>query len=164
MSPAELISFADTFMWVGDDTSEQLPTNPDGETIGPHGATPWEMIDLAHADHEGRHVIEGTPDCGGCVPPVRRQPVFDREPFEQAIEAVRRADAECDGHVALESGLCDAHSRSTIDRTTGTHVDEDRPVESVMTDCPDCRTPGEWVGQQLDQMRVDTIQEMTHDA
>lgn len=156
----ELLSFIDQFMQINDG-GEKLPTNPDGETIGPHGITAWEMVDVAHSDHEGRlkvtmrDEIEGT----DLVRTMAERPEFEREAFVRSIEAVFNAENEVDGYEALETGLCDEHSESEIDRAHGILEDEEKSVQAVMSRCPECRTPDDWVGQRLEGMKHELMED-----
>lgn len=188
MAPNELLDFVDGHLGPGDPMERTLPLGArrdsgERKTVGFHNATVWELIDLAHADHEGRlqleveSNVEITDDGFGqevvneeqfhedgmrTVTDREFQPEFDREQFVTIAEAVIEAD-DVAGYEALETGLCAEHSESEIDRTHGIHVDEDRRVQAVMADCPDCRTPDEWVGDMLESMRVDRLQAVLDD-
>jgi hypothetical protein len=151
MSESELLDFiGDEFPHgVDADGLRELPTT-DGEPNSFYGATAWELLDTAHADHEGRFEV---------VADTVQRPEFDREPFEKRIEAVFEVQAEVDGYEALETGLCDDHNECPIDRTTGTFETDGRTVQSVMSACPSCRTPGDWIGTTKEQMVLDRLSE-----
>jgi hypothetical protein len=159
----ELLDFVTDHFPTGVDNEgmRELPTNDEGEPHSFFGATAWELLDLAHADHEGRLKTTFVDDGGGVTDTQRRcveRPEFDREPFERRLEAVWRASDDVDGYEALESGLCDEHSESEIDRIHGILEDEDMSVQAVMSQCPQCRTPDDWVGQTLEKMKLDRIE------
>jgi len=163
MPANELLDFIEDQFPTGveNEGMRELPTNDEGEPHSFFGATAWELLDLAHADHEGRlkqtmqDPIEGT----DLVRTMAERPTFDREAFVERIEAVFRANDEVDGYEALETGLCDEHAESEIDRVHGILEDEDASVQAVMSQCPQCRTPDDWVGQRLESMKLDLIRE-----
>jgi tRNA nucleotidyltransferase (CCA-adding enzyme) len=152
MEPNELIDFVSDLL--RNDAERTLQTNDAGEPHSLFGATVMELLDLAHADHEGRRVIEQYSTGEAIV-----QPSFDRDPFERRLTTVARSFNEIDGHEALETGLCAEHATSDIDRTHGIHCDEEKPVQSVMNRCESCRTAGDWVGKKLDSMRMEFIRD-----
>lgn len=189
MGANELLSFFEDQFPQGmriDPDSTVLP-RVDGDPVSHFGATAWEMVDLAHADHEGRlqeslwKEFEDEPNIGidssvydtieeitgddieeyrESADEIRTErPVFDREPFERRVRAVLDVVQNVDGHDALETGLCDDHSGFEIDRTDGTFEADGQPVPAVMNECPGCRTPDEWVGDRLDQMKRERLSE-----
>jgi len=148
MPPSELLDFVGTMFPTGAESSNnhQLPTTSDGEPHRFFGATAWELLDLAQADHEGRIQVDESGN--------ESVPELDRDQFVNRIEAVFEVENSVDGYEALESGLCDEHSESVIDRTDGILVDENKSVSSVMSSCTDCTTPGDWVSVELDSMKA----------
>ena len=146
---------------LNNDGMRELPTNDDGEPHSFYGATAWELLDLAHADHEGR-LKQIFRDDGGGVTDTKRtvvdRPEFDRDEFVEHIEAVFNANQSVDGYEALESGLCDEHTQCEIDRRQGYIESEDSSVQALMNQCPMCRTPDGWVGQKLEAMKLDEIE------
>lgn len=102
-------------------------------------ATVWELLDLAQADHQGRlHEADGEMDL------VR--PRFDRQPFVSAIEAVEQATVEVSGYDALRWGACSEH-----------HDLGEDDLARQMSECRDCRDPGEWVGDQVAKMQRQAV-------
>ena len=135
MSPGELLDF--------------LKNHQLDETYLQNRATAWELLDLAHADHEGR--LKYDSDAG-----ISR-PSFDREPYIESINAVGEANDSVEGYKALETGLCVSHSGQDIDRTDGTFVESGESVSSVMERCEACRSPDSWVSDVMDSMRREII-------
>lgn len=161
----ELLDFVtDTFpTGVENDGMRELPTNDEGEPHSFFGVTAWELLDLAHADHEGRLKTTFVDSGGGVTDTQRRcveRPEFERDVFVRSLEAVFHAENDVDGYEALESGLCDEHAESEIDRVHGILEDEEQSVQAVMSQCPQCRTPGDWVGQRLEKMKLDVMEEV----
>jgi len=160
----ELLDFiTDTFpSGVENDGMRELPTNDEGEPHSFFGATAWELLDLAHADHEGRLKITMRDPVKGTdlVRTMTERPTFERDLFVRSIEAVFHAENNVDGYEALESGLCDEHAESEIDRIHGILEDEEQSVQAVMSQCPQCRTPDDWVGQRLEKMKLDEMEEV----
>lgn len=158
MSAEELIGFVANDIQLPDDGAED-----------PAGATPDEMIDLACADEEGRlrcrierntQVTEGgwrieitdeeqfEEDGPVTVTDETFVPEFVRQPFEERVEAVREAVERVDGFEAMREGLCGGHG------PVG-----DGSLKRVLANCADCRDPGPWIGETIDEMRVEHIEE-----
>lgn len=101
---------------------------------------PEKLIDLAHADQEGRICLDDQGD--------EYVPTFDRDRFEQVLDAYD--EATVDGLDVLENGACDEHE--------GDVRGDDNP-HSLMTKCDECRTPGPWVGAEIDTRRSELLRE-----
>jgi tRNA nucleotidyltransferase/poly(A) polymerase len=150
LSPAELLSTVDDWMPAGiepDPDRRTLPTTDDGDPVSYAGATPWELLDLAHADQEGRLRVPpatGADSCEETPPPER--PTFDRESYESTIRAVYRAFDEISGYEVMRSEACSEH-RDRI------REDLSPSPSQMMAACGDCRSPGEWIGTRIDEKR-----------
>lgn len=124
---------------------EDRTPSPDAKR--PHFATVEELLDLAQADHEGRITLEAESLEAEEVSPV--EPMFDRNPYERAIEIARRAIDDVDGYSVMRSELCDLHRDTT----------DDEDINGVMSSCPDCRTPGPWIGERIESRRYKLVRE-----
>jgi tRNA nucleotidyltransferase (CCA-adding enzyme) len=132
----------------------------------PHGATVEELIDLAHADHQGRfipaseannkqavkeklpkHIKEFIPSTDA---DSRVIPKFNRDSIEKPWKVAQTALNTIDGETILQEGLCSKH------RTDDLRGDE---LKRTVTDCTECRSPGPWVGEQLTEERAKEVQD-----
>lgn len=150
LSPAELLSTVDEWMPASlepDPERQTLPTTDDGDPVSYAGATPWELLDLAHADHEGRLRIpsERAADSTESAPAPER-PTFDRETYERTIRMVYRAFGEVSGYEVMRSEACPEH-RDRI------RAEDSPPPARMMAACEDCRSPGEWIGTRIEKKR-----------
>jgi tRNA nucleotidyltransferase (CCA-adding enzyme) len=149
MFATELVEFLCDDIGFRDDGGVELPMI-DGSTVGWHSATPMELLDLAHADHEGRLV----PDDSGGV----ERPEFDRDRFEEIITQTRVVEETVDGYNAMIEGLCGDHSGLECPSGTNEIFVDDDPIHAVLARCDDCRTPGEWIGDEVTQNKIELVQ------
>jgi len=131
--------------------------NPDEHAKKPYMATVTELIDLGHADHNGRwhsrsdydedaegvefHTDPDAPD--GAV-----KPVFNRHVFIERVNAALNAIESVDGFTVLRTGLCDEHANTGI---------TDEELAGVLNSCEDCRSPDNWVGEKIQEEREKLI-------
>jgi hypothetical protein len=78
------------------------------------------------------------------APEGTAQPIFDADRYLSYIENVRTVIKEVDGYEILRRGTCEEHSTETI---------ENEELAETLSSCEDCRTPGEWVGDKLQNER-----------
>jgi len=127
---------------------------PEAKT--PYTATIEELLDLVHADHQGRFQNESVFDAEDEymedqeAPDGSRRPDFNRDPFEAIINRTRESIERIDGYSVLRTGLCDKHSDNDI---------EDEALASHLSACEACASPGEWVGERLNELRINMIDE-----
>ncbi len=132
-----------TITFIEDHTPQQYEETP-------FKATVEELIDLAKADHQGRfqeiNVFDTLAEYQEHedAPVGTAQPVFDQEPYLKTVSRAREVINEVDGYHILKKGLCNECSEDNIDN--------DDLAERLST-CEDCRTPGEWVGEELNKER-----------
>lgn len=144
-------------------------TAPD-EADKPYFITADEMIDVLQADQEGRldRPIEynvAVDESGFCLEVTDEDqfeedglyslrepevPTFDHDPFERVIGAARSAIETVDGFEAMREGLCDEHEGI---------VDDDMISDHLET-CPECRSPGPWIGELIDERRAEIVEEV----
>lgn len=170
-TPEEMVDYVGDFVVQEDPMARELPlgdTRVSGleSTISIGGATIWELLDLAEADHTGRL----QKDDRGFV----YTPEMNREPYEDVIESVIDARSSVDGYDAMATGLCDAHHPDndgvTISPEFGTLIVVDdgviseEPIESVMSSCDDCRTPDSWIGEIIAEMMAESIRDDLGDS
>jgi len=124
--------------------------DPEPDVDTPYMATIEELIDLARADHQGRfqHLkvfdSEDEYQMHEDAPEGTAQPIFDADRYLSYIENVRTVIKEVDGCEILRRGTCEEHSTETI---------ENEELAETLSSCEDCRTPGEWVGDKLQNER-----------
>lgn len=95
----------------------------------------WKMLDLAQADEEGR-LVDGD------------RPEFDREKYAKRIIAIEKAQEQVSGFEAMRTGLCDEHDP------------DDESLQETLETCTDCRTTGPWIGDEVQKLRVEKVQEV----
>lgn len=132
---------------------DQHDPAPEAET--PYMATVEELLDLAAADHQGRFqnqdvaeidtVLEDDAD----APDGAGRPVFNRAPFTARVDAARTAIEDISGFEVLRTGLCDDHAVKEL---------PDGSLSTQLGQCEACRTPGPWVGEQLNERRHEHIE------
>lgn len=127
----------------------------------PYQATIDELLNLGHADHEGRAQkpdlnpdestykteFEATwlPDDSDAV-----RPVFDRDTFEQRIQHAKKALQSNDGYSVMRDEL--------IENTDLTKVDvKEESLASQLENHDECRSPGEWIGDAIQQRRLERL-------
>lgn len=127
----------------------------------PFQATINELLDLAHADHEGRaqspelnadestyeETFEATwlPDNSDAV-----RPVFDKEAFERPIQHAEKALQSNDGYSVMREEL--------VANTDADDVDiEEESLASQLAKHDACRSPGEWIGDAIQQRRLERL-------
>lgn len=157
MDADELIEFVTNRVGLVSDEAER-----------PRQITIDELVDLANADEEGRKrlvpLVEAYPDAADNLDidgetseyvedrvPVR--PTFDRREFVDRVEAVRSAVEQADGFAAMREGLCGEHG------PVG-----DGSLKRVLSNCEDCRSPGPWIGETIDEMRAELVREEIEDG
>lgn len=139
--PFELVEFVDRH-------------DPAPEADTPYRATIEEILDLAQADHQGRFqnddvftdevTYEEDPD----APDGAARPVFHRDVFIERVNTTRTAIEEISGFEILRTGLCDDHAETDV-------LNED--LAGQLGRCDQCRTPGPWVGDELNTKRREFI-------
>jgi len=124
----------------------------------PKYATVFELIDLAHADHQGRLVTDKEVDQDVHteddeeyeLPPPEEceRPSFNRDPFEDLVGQAIEALNQIDGYTALRTGLCESHQDEDVD---------EEELSRLLAECDACDTPGEWVGTEITQMQKELL-------
>jgi len=120
----------------------------------PYMVTTEELLDLGHADHQGRFqnydVFESEDEYTehDDAPSNAGRPQFNRDAFTTRIEAARNAISTITGYEALREGLCPKH--------TSTNLGDDDLLEQL-NNCDSCRNPGPWVDTELNEKRKQHI-------
>lgn len=140
------------------------------EADKPYFITADEMIDVLQADQEGRldRPVEynvAVDDSGFCLEVTDEDqfgedglyslgepevPTFDREAFERVIGAARSAIESVDGFEVMREGLCDEHEG----------IVDDEMLADILETCPECRSPGPWIGELIDERRAGIVEEV----
>jgi tRNA nucleotidyltransferase (CCA-adding enzyme) len=113
-----------------------------------HGASIYELVDLAHADHEGRLQVEYRDPIEGTDQErvAFDTPEFSRGTFDHVVSAVERAVDQFDGYRAMR------------DHTCGEHEDvADEDLHDAVTSCDVCRSPGSWVGEYIESKQAEAL-------
>jgi len=136
--PHKLINFVDNH-------------TPPEEAKKVYKATVDELIDLAHADHQGRFQTEDVPTdlqytYDEEAPEGAIRPVFKPEPFRNLVSTARTAINEISGFDILRDELGEPKEEVPNDKLAAELAQRD-----------DCRTPDEWVGEELNTRRVEYI-------
>lgn len=143
-SERELINFVD---------DHNLPA----EANTPYTARIEELLDLAHADHEGRFQsldaslgerTSTTLIADEKAPEHSGRPKFNRERFEALIDRAKLTVAKVDGHTAMREGLCEEHKTQPIQK---------KDLGRVLSECSDCQTPSSWVGERITDLRIEAF-------
>ena len=120
----------------------------------PYMAMLSELVDLAHADHQGRfqNVDVFDTDDGFeddvAAPDGAGRPVFNEARFNDAISLARTAINEINGYEILRTGLCTEHTSDDV---------SNEDLAPTLGQCDECRTPGPWVGDELTAKRQEFI-------
>jgi hypothetical protein len=130
--------------------------DPPGEvaTTAPGYATVDELLDLIAADHAGRWQRRETFEDDRAfvedptLPEGAVRPRFHRGPFETRVRRAREAVSAITGYDALRSGLCEDHATADL---------SEEALHGTLLACPECRSPGPWVGEYLTDARHDHV-------
>lgn len=126
--------------------------DPQAEAEKPHMATVDELVDLAHADHEGRWkdldvaTSNQSTDEYPAAPENAYRPTFDRDQFRTRVAIAREAIESIDGYEVMREGLCATHKETTV---------EDEDLAQVMGECESCRPLGNWIDTRITERRRD---------
>lgn len=116
----------------------------------PHGARIDELVDLAEADHRGRYqdessIEEGAESITSSDFPVGSvKPVFESE-LPAIVDAAKRALPAADGFKIMRDELSQYENTEDID---------DDDLGPALAEHPKCRSPGEWIGEEITAQRV----------
>jgi hypothetical protein len=125
------------------------------EAEKPHMATVDELVDLAHADHEGRWkdldvaTSNQSTDEYSAAPKDAYRPTFDRERFRRHVAIAREAIESIDGYEVMREGLCATHKETTV---------KDEDLAQVMGECESCRPLGNWIDTRITERRRDFVE------
>lgn len=118
----------------------------------PYGATLSELIDLAHADTRGRFqnkdVFESATDYeeAEAAPDGAARATFNRDQFELIIGRTKQAIKSTTGYEVMRSEL-----HGQIDDVDA--IDDDN-LAATLAQTDGCRSPGEWIGEELTERRA----------